>query len=447
MRRKPRLARLLLLCSLSLPLTGQAFAVEAPGETAAMFRSGLQAFKAGDYQTALALFQSAAAHGYSSHVLVYNLGVTHFRLNQYEQARRYFRQLADEAEWRDLARYNLGLVAQRQGERAKEVDWFRLVANEAENDKLRKLAKQQLNELEMQQAGASAAGAEPHALVSVVTGYDDNVLAFPDELQQSASQGQDVFTELLAYGQAYAYGDSSNGILLHGFGFTRLYQDHSIFDTSAYGGGIGHQRLLGSWQLEYGVALSRTSVDGAELTTETQLNLRAWKDDGANRYLFYYRPGSHSAGDGYEQLEGTTQRVGAKWRHARGDWRWHVAYGLEKNDRQDLRADDMFFSYSPTRHQLELKTDWQAAPRWSFMAGMVFETAQYEGENRLIDVNGETRTVQRETDIRHVWVRSKFDYTDRWRLHLQWRQTNADDIFDLYAYQRSVLQLGLEYGF
>lgn len=446
MRRKPRLARLLLLCSISLPLTGQAFAVEAPDETG-MFRSGLQAFKAGDYETALGLFQSAAELGYSSDALTYNLGVTHFRLNQYAQAHHHFSRLVDNAEWRDLARYNLGLVAQRQGERARAADWFRQVANEAENDKLQQLARQQLHELAVESAGEPESGGEPHALFSAVAGYDDNVLAFPDELQQSASQGQDVFTELLAYGQAYAYGDSANGVLLHGYGFTRRYQDHGMFNTSAYGGGVGHHLAFGNWQLEYGVALSHTSVDGIELTTETQLNLRGWRDDGANRYLFYYRPGSHSAGDGYPQLEGTTQRVGAKWRHTRGDWRWHAGYGLEYNDRQDLSVDGMFFSYSPTRHQLELKTDWQVTSRWSLAAGMAFEAAQYDGENRLIDVNGETRTAQRETDIRQLWLRSEFDFTDRWQLNLQWRQTDADDTFDLYAYQRNVLHIGLEYGF
>lgn len=440
MRRRLRPVQLLFAVFLSLPLSGQAFGVEA---SANHYRNGTLEFKAGNYSQALDHFRKAVDSGNADDALLYNLGVTHYKLAEYRDSRNYFEQLLDKPEWAELARYNLGLVLRELGEEAESTRAFRHLALDADNEKIRYLASQQLHErVESEQDVARSA-----VLLGLSAGYDSNVIAFPEQLQESASLSADSFTELLAYGQTYLQGQRGDGYRLHGYAFSRRYGDLESFDTSAFSAELNREHALGDWIIEYGIDVQRTAVDGETLATRTQLVLGAWKEAAANRYSLGYRPGFHAAGDAYPQLEGYSHRFDAKWRHNRDAWRLHAGYRLELNDREDLAADGMFFSYSPVRHRVEVKADWIPRDDWRLTAGARFEHAEYADENRLIDTDGELRIATRESDFLGVSLRGEYDISREWQVHAELRHDVVDDTFELYSYDRNTFMIGVDWLF
>lgn len=440
MNLKLSFTRLLLFACLSLPFAG---ALSAPGSDT--YRQGVIAFKNGDYRVALEKFENAKSAGDTSPNLLYNLAVTHYKLGNYGQAEALFAQLAKKPDWEYLARYNLGLTLEKRGTRAEAVNQYQKVVRESDQSRLRYLARKRLEALAA--PVPERAQRDWAALLSLAGGTDDNVIAFPEQLQQDPSQGEDNFTELLAYGHAYLAGVPGNGMRLYGTLYRRAYSELDFLNVDMFSAGLLFDQPLGAWELEYGANFISTRIDGEALTTETQLQLGLSRDVRGHEYQLRYRYGAVSAGDLYPQLEGSVQRFEASWQRRTSDWHVRARYRLEINDRDDLNTGSEFFSYSPTRQAVELIADRWFTPRWAAGIGLGFASSSYPDANTLTDVDGQTKTAKRETDQTEYWLRTHYDLTDSWRAGAEYRRTDQSDNFELYTYERSVLKLSLEYLF
>jgi tetratricopeptide (TPR) repeat protein len=136
----PRLITAIVLCSsFSISLT----TFGAPQDD---YSDGVSAFRAQQYDVALAHFTAAYEGGLQAPALHYNLGVTYFRLGRLPESYRAFSRIGDDAEWGPLAHYNMGLVAERQGRGLDAQHHFLIAYNRAESPRLRQLAAARLSD-------------------------------------------------------------------------------------------------------------------------------------------------------------------------------------------------------------------------------------------------------------------------------------------------------------
>ena len=422
----------------SLALTNQALLAQQPSA----YQQGLTASQAGDHAQALDHFQRARDEGNESLSLTYNLGVTHFRLGQYDQSRDHFQMLLDEPRWTDLARYNLGLIAERQGRTREANRLFRQVARTAENDRLRELARRQIEPTRPEPDRAPEPGRALY--LAATAGFDSNVIAFPNRLQEDGSRFEDSFFDLLGYGQTYLRGGRNDGIRLFGMGYMRHHFDLDFFDTSVFSTGLVREQPLADWTLEYGGRLDHSALDGDAITTDIRLRLGASRQLDQWRTRVLYQPASHSAGRRFSQLEGTSHRIDATIRRS-GPVRLIAGYRFEYNDRDDLETEIEFFSYSPLRHRFQLELD-RRIGEISFGIGLSHQFSRFRGINRMGDIGGVFREERRESNRTDIFVRGGYRLTRRLQATGMFRHRRQSDTFDFFEYDRNILTLGLEYN-
>lgn len=437
-----RAGLLLVIMITGLVLMNQALFAQQPSA----FQQGVAASQAGNHEQALIHFQRARNEGNESLSLTYNLGVTHFQLGQYGQAAEHFQALVGEPRWSDLARYNLGLVAKRQGRTREANRHFEEVARLAYDDRLRDLA---LLELEPPAPEPVRPDRPPRpdragaVLLSVAAGFDDNVIAFPDRLQEDGSGFEDTFVDLLAYGQTYLSGRRDDGIRLFGLGTTRRHFDLDFFDTTVVSAGLVREQPLRAWTLEYGAALDYSAIDGDAVTTDAQLRLGASHRFGAGRVRIVYQPTLHSAGSDFAELDGTSHRIDTTFRSI-GPLRFTASYRFEYNDRDDLETEDEFFSYSPIRHRIQAGIDNRVGAT-SFGMGLIHQISRYRGANRMIDIDGEFREERRESNRTDFYLRAGYEFARNWQATGEFRHTRQTDTFEFFEYDRNVVMLGVEF--
>jgi len=160
----------LVLIATSL-LTNAAF-----GDTATAqdnFESGNTAFGTGDYSGALQNYNEALAHGKNTPRLFYNMGLSHYRLGQYSEAKSALLESATDSEMAALSYFVLGAVADKEGDSDAAAEWFGLSYDLASSDKLRRRAKNALNNY-------STPETESLFELSAGIGYDSNAYRSPD---------------------------------------------------------------------------------------------------------------------------------------------------------------------------------------------------------------------------------------------------------------------------
>ncbi|MGL6162149.1 tetratricopeptide repeat protein [Microbulbifer sp.] len=430
-------------------LLGAALVAQAQAQD--NFSRGTAAFKSGNYQQALALFEGERRSGNSDGKLLYNIGVTHFKLGDYDEAERTFLQLGDDPHWRDLAHFQLALTAEKRGHKDRAVRLYREVAKRSQSAKLRRLADKRLAALAPEES--RAVNNKPRSswlgLVSASAGYDDNVFALQEELQQDSSTGEDNYSELFAWGQYRLSGTASDGWRLQGFGFSRRYGEYSSLDLNSYSLGLSRDMRWGSWQTELGIAAERTSLDGENLTDKTALVARLKRRLGDARVTLAYLPARYSGGDLYTHLDGWRHRLEAKWQRPLGATvTANALYRLDIEDRADLEGGEgEFYSYSPTRHSLGLELDWQLLDSWELSAGFEYRASEYDGRNSLTDTDGVQKNEVRQADRVKTWLGSQLQLSPRLQLAGKISVSDNEENFGLYTHDKTEASLGVRYVF
>ncbi|UHQ54308.1 tetratricopeptide repeat protein [Microbulbifer sp. YPW16] len=423
------------------------------------FSQGTTAFKRGDYGVALERFEAARARGNRSNNLSYNLGVSLYRLGRYPEASVWFESLLDSPQWHDLALFQLGLVAEKQGDRKLAQRRYKRVAA-SRSEKLRRLAGVRLDHLDdparpagpaRDSGAARGGGRRGSALLRLAAGYDDNAYALRDELLAGASEGEDSYTDLFAWGQYRLAGTPSDGWRLQGYAFRRSYSEYSSLDLSSLSAGVARDLSWGAWQLELGGAAEQVGLDGEEVFRQLRLQAKARQRIGDGELELSFVPSRFSGGSGYEYLDGTRQRFGADWEQPLGRAQLEVGYQLDLNDRDDLlvatETGDNFYSYSPVRHTFGAEVQWSLAGNWLLSAGSEYRLSTYDGENRLVDTDGVVREAQREADRLKAWLGSQWLVSPRLRLAGNLTFTNNEENFAVYDHDKTEASLGVTYTF
>ncbi len=377
------------------------------------FKAGQKAFKAGDYQKALSLFQKARRSGMKNAAVHYNIGVTYYKLGRYAEAEKAFLETARYPKMASLAWYNLGLVRLAQGDKKAAREWFAKARKETDDPKLRALADQQLAGLKSRWRSFAYAG----------IGYDDNITLTSDVITVPTGKS-DGFVELYAHTRGILSGSLRDGVLLRAGAFGDFYFDLTNYNYTEINGGIYKTLPLGQWATEGGLRISQSNYGGTGYLQIASLILGGKRNlSRQTRLELRFRLRNlNSVEDRYDYLSGSSYdlRVGARWRTGKtGSLRAY--YQFQDNDRNDFRTATEFHSLSPQRHRVRVTWRNRIGENWKIRLAGEYRKSLYKDENvynsgairvkreddRLRALAEVTRMLNRKTDLVFSYV-----YTD-----------------------------------
>ncbi|MDY6903302.1 MAG: tetratricopeptide repeat protein [Thermodesulfobacteriota bacterium] len=407
------------------------------------YQDGVAAFRAGNYQKALAGFEQARALGNQTPGLYYNLGVSFYKTGQYDKAAAAFLQLTGNPAWESLALYNLGLVAEAQGRRDDALAYYEAVGKKAENTRLAKIAAQKRNAL-LSETGPVGTERLWYGIVSVDAGYDDNAMLAPDDGIGVTSDAEDGFVELYAAAGGYLTGTWNNGVRLDGGVYTRGYSDETDYNAAVVFAGITRERQHRLWRTRAGLTVDADFDDDGHYATTPAVELALARDIATdyriNVYNTLYRI---EARDTYTYLTGWRDRLGADVSRRVPAGEVTAGCEFEYNDRQDLLTEDEFFSYSPFRAEVHAEFDWRISPRWRLLLSGAFRKSIYPDANRQVNADGSITLDEREDDRWNSVLRGEYRLADHVDLFGEYRHTDNDSNFSRYAYTSNQIMMGL----
>jgi len=229
------------------------------------FKQAGQYFSSGDYAKAINMYHQAENQGMRSAALFYNLAGAYYKVANYQQAEVYYKKVSNYKKMQALAAYNLGLVALKQGDHKKAENYFKKVMLVANDNKLKKLAANQLNKREKQLWSA---------YLSAGFGSDDNVNFTPTG---GALNVSDSFYALHGYADYLMSGTKRNGwladISIYNVNYSSSKSNAS--DQDQYGLGIEKTQKINQWYMGYLLHLDKSDLGGFNYQTISKLQVIA----------------------------------------------------------------------------------------------------------------------------------------------------------------------------
>ncbi len=416
---------------LALAISSQALA-QTSAET--YFSKGMDAFRAGSFEVALAAFEKARNEGMAHPSLYYNMGVSAYRLARYKVARENFLEAAAHDQLKQVAHYNLGLIALKAGERDEAITWFDS-ALDGDNDKIRALAVTQLNKL------AQSPARNGYGVIGVSLGSDDNVV---DPNATTTTDEGDEFVELFAAG-SYIVGARNDGWRFDGSLYQLNYSQVDDFDISALRLGVGRIFTLGHWRAEAGGSGERSTLGQDDYLATNTLELKSQRALGDKaRLRLRYRFDSITALDsGYDYLEGQRHRTEVETSRDFEQLRLRVAYEYEANDRNNLKNGTTFSNYSPDRHTVTLRGDVRLSTNWRLDSRLGYRSSEYDEPNQLLDGT----SVSRSDDQLRFSLRAEGNPSGEWRLFAELDHTENESNINVFDYERNIISAGVTWAF
>jgi hypothetical protein len=407
------------------------------------FEAGVDAFSEGELTKALALFEQARAAGMNTPPLLYNMGVVYFRLGRHELAESVFQELLDTPH-AALARYNLGLVKLASGQQRAAQKWFELAAGPDSPEKVRVLARRQLDESEQ---SVQVEGLNGSGYLAAAGGYDDNIAGTPDDASSNQAGG---FADLLAAGSVNL---GASDFSLHGVAYTREYFQNSEFDNSYLSTGISWLQGVGAGELTSTLSLANSWFGGDALERQVQLETA-------------YQPGycvvgvggtgfdcalsgsvtTTKGGSGFSAYDGEMLRIGASAEKGIGRWVVSGRYQLEVNDRQDLETQQEFFSVSPLRNLVSAEARYRISDRFSVGGRGDIRHSRYMDKHRLLSGSGVASERRTDNRLRGILL-AEYRVTSQWLMLAEWSMMNNRSSIERYDYSRREVMVGVEMGF
>jgi hypothetical protein len=412
-------------------------------------RQGIEAFNAGQYQTALNWFEQADAAGVRGPALQYNIAVSLYRLNRFEEARARFLPLAQELEWHVLVTYNLGLVAEAQGNEAAALVYYRESAAQQEQEKIRTLAGQKLARLSPRDVATDTAAAAKRWL-GVITfsgGHDSNASSLADDLLDNNASAEDEFVEALVYGQWYANGQARDGTKLYAMVFDRRFREFDYLDTQVFGAGIIHEKLLGGFQTETALRINNTQLNSVTVADQAQVTAGISRQYKPGTFGATYAYSNFDAGTNFRQTDGNQHRIDLSWNKRIDALTLQGRYRFENNKREDLRRNSGFASYSPQRDAVSISAHWQFTPQLNAGAMAEYIDSDYDGINILRDTDGSVVTATRHNSQQRLVFDASYRINSNWRVLSEYQHSDVDDTFALYTYDKNRLTATVEFQF
>lgn len=409
--------------SIVIGLLIMATAPVSADEATESWSRGQQAFHEQDYLLALSHFEKARRAGQAGPAVHYNIGVCQYKLQNYLAAQQSFALISRQyPKMRSLSEYNLGLVALKQSDRQRARRHFRESYRLSDgNEKLKILSATMLRRTRP----APIDSPRWVRLVSVRTGYDDNVSLQDETALAVGTSGESPLAEVWASIRGPMTG--RNGFRLDASAYLIRYFDNDAFDQNAARLGGLYEWRDADWRVRLGAHGSTTTLGGdgydrsatlsailaRNLTSTTSVEIRLRHDEiSAIDTIF--------AG-----VDGSRERAELRYRWFLDDRRVNLTFGTEINDRFDQ-------SVSPRRNKLRL--DYRYAPRvgWGFEIAAEFRASEYDD---LVPIRDEDLTKLKLALLRNLG-------TD-WQLFARYEFSDNDSSDPLFTYTRSQISFGV----
>lgn len=409
------------------------------------FREGVVAFQGGDLQRSRVLLEQAAAMGYSTSALHYNLGVVYYRLERYDRAETEFERLLDTPH-RDLARYNLGLIAKATGRTEQADRLFHEVANTAAEQKLRELARRQLD---LQQRPVD----DPMSwllFASAGLGYEENLSLLPDT---APSEDNDTYHELVFYTRGpLADLDANPGttsrIEAQASYYQRHYHHDRPYNTDALKGGLSWYADKGNVSRRIGVDQVYFWADSASRETHTGLygdwRWSACTAGVSGRCQLTAEVTRVHPYEGYEAYRGMQYNATGQYRTGLGDWQGSISYELELNDRANFSTDTQYVDVSPSRHRFELGVDYAASRSLLVGGELAYRLSRYNDAYRF-PVGSTFESGHRSDDRYAASLQMEYAFLSAWSVVFDATYERNESSLSQYSYDNRSYQLTLSY--
>lgn len=406
----------LLACVIFLAPATAAFAADA-------WQLGQQAFERADYLQALEYFESALDAGQSGPAVHYNIGVCQYKLARYRDSGVTFSLIARQyPHMRGLAEYNLGLVEWKLDDAgAARQHFMSAYEQSADDEKLRTLSANML-------LRTDAKFAPPAYWVGAFgfrAGYDDNV-ALRDELGLPAgtttdSPMADAFVSLLG-----PFRQDSHLRLDAAF-YALTYFDVHEFDQNALSLGAVYDWTFGTWHSEAGLYAGYSTLGGDGFSTTASGSIRISRRlDPESRLSIRYRYDEVGAESSiFSGIEGSRQRLDARYRWSRQRRHVSLRYIYEINDRLDPGV-------SPDRHDVRIDFRYDPDTGLGYEAGGQLRSSEYD---RL--------ATGRSEDLLMAYVGISRNFRSNWQLLARFQYSENDSSDPQFSYQRKVFTLGI----
>lgn len=334
-----------------------------------MFERGVTAFKASNYEQAVAYFHAADKAGLDTTALHYNLGVAYFKLERYAKARREFEQLTASQDTAPLAHYNLGLIALRNGNDRTAADHFRIAYRTAEKEKLRKLADTRLKEIASRPEPRTWSG-----YVSLAGGYDDNV-SLDVGGETLVSKTQDEFWEFIGSATGQIIGTNVNGLQLKSSVYYLDYLDADEFDFGNFRVGPQLDYQIGAWNTSLSGYTDWALIDRSLFERIFSAEVIGSRKIYSNLKLrLKYKSSLIDAQAPYDDLNGIRHRVSTQLRYFIFGTYTRLGYRFEFNDRDD--------NDYPNRHTIRFSADRNLTETWRSGVNGNYRFSDYQRTDR-----------------------------------------------------------------
>ena len=393
------------------------------------YDQGVADFRKGDYDAAIARFESARQQGMESAALFYNLGSAYYKTGQYAAARKYFTRVTEYPDKRALAEFNLGMIALKQDDKEQALVHFKYAEANSSSQKIVDASKQNI-------AILTGTARRWGVLLTAKYGYDDNISVTPDNIAVGVD---DTFYSVYASADVIVQGERKQGWLLDAAYFTVDYSDSDSFDQDFYTVGLRNEHRFTKWDTIAHLKYGSSTFGGDDLQSFYKLDVLGVTPLARNqKIILQYRFDDFTSENSlYDYLEGWRQRAQIRYFRKTANSNQQLYYEGELNDRGEFVTSTFSYDYSPTRHMLGGRYTYRFAGKWYLSADLSYRASDFPA----------SATLDRDDDR---WLLDVFlDYWVGSSLQLKGNVKYIDNesTVDIYTYDRTVVSLGLSLQF
>ena len=407
------------------------------------YARGLNAFKLGDYESALKNFSSALQEKPNSLKIHYNMGSSHYKLKQYHEAEKHFLTASQEPKLEALSHYNLGLIYARQKRLEKSKQHF-LLAQDAGNAQIKSLAKKQINKMTPKQREKKLLSGKLSGYLNIKYNYDDNITNANEDLPVETLES-DGYTSIIGNISYKHMIDKAISNTFKVGGYLSRYNEFDNYDQTQINLGFYHARSLHNMKSRIGVHGYRSKKDGTDHQQRIKYQLRGdfpYIKQHTLRTQYDYTRFSE-LDPAYLAQSGSRHKLKLENRSTLSDrFKIRLGYEFETNDRNDFRTSTSFISYSPDRHNFYAKLRFKPSASWKIRMNFEYRTSIYEG-----NVVNSLKLKDREDNRFRSTFAIAYKLNKHTAVETSYRYTDNDSNFasNIYTSNRVNLSLKLHY--
>jgi tetratricopeptide (TPR) repeat protein len=326
------------------------------------FAQGRAAFERQDFVTAFAAFEAAVAAGMTGPAVHYNIGVAAYRLHRYDRARQAFEEVARTPSMAALAHYNLGLIAQAQSDEPAARDHFTRAYVGTQDERLKDLARTQLD------ASAPVSTTAWAGFASAGAGYDDNVTLTSGGTAVGIAREEDAYADLLLAGSLQL----RSRWRVDGDVTYLNYADLDAYDQVGLSAGGRYRLGFDAWRPDVGAQVGATFLDGDSFERRQTLFVQASRSlTSAWTFRPRYRLNFIDGAEEFSGLDGIRHDASARFLYSAVGWGGSTGYRFELSDYDSA-------ALSATRHQVFADVYRSITDRWTLRGSFGYRHSEYD---------------------------------------------------------------------